>query len=262
MKDITYTPLQLREIFHLEFLRWLAKKVKPACYGLKGGVNMRFFFGSFRYSQDMDLDIQDIKMEVLRDTVMKILELSAFGNGLKPFGIEKVVPPNIAKAKQTQTTQRFKVHLITAAGVDLFTKVECSRRGFKGKPIVEPVGRSILQQYKLTPLLVSHYDLTSAFKQKIGALAGRSVVQARDIFDLYILSSQIDLAKAAKSLSAGDKRNIKKACQNLLEISFLQFRDSVLTYLAEEDRKSYNSESVWDEVKLRVFDCLRELQNE
>mgnify|MGYP001601104310 FL=1 len=50
---MVYNSLQLREIFHLEFLRWLGRKVKPDYYAIKGGTNLRFFFQSFRYSEDM-----------------------------------------------------------------------------------------------------------------------------------------------------------------------------------------------------------------
>jgi hypothetical protein len=55
MNGISYAPLQLWELFHLEVLRRLAQKLKPGQYALKGGVNMRFFFGSPRYSEDIDL---------------------------------------------------------------------------------------------------------------------------------------------------------------------------------------------------------------
>jgi len=58
MKEIAYNQLQLREIFHLEFLRWLGRKLKPKNYCLKGGANLRFYFNSFRYSEDMDIDAQ------------------------------------------------------------------------------------------------------------------------------------------------------------------------------------------------------------
>jgi hypothetical protein len=44
MNGISYAPLQLWELFHLEVLRRLAQKLKPGQYALKGGVNMRFFF--------------------------------------------------------------------------------------------------------------------------------------------------------------------------------------------------------------------------
>lgn len=221
---------------------------------------MRFFFGSFRYSEDMDLDVQGICVETLRDAVIAILNLSAFRNGLKSLGIEEVVPPNIAKAKQTQTTQRFKVHLITAAGDDLFTKIEFSRRGLKGNPVIEAVLKGVLQEYKLSPLLVCHYDAASAFKQKIEALSGRSLTQARDIFDLYILSSQVSQSQILKILAEVDKKSLKKAYQNIFEVGFLQFKDSVLAYLSENDRKVYDSEDVWDEVKLKLSACMEELR--
>ncbi|MBE0433712.1 hypothetical protein IBX73_09655 [candidate division WOR-3 bacterium] len=67
MNDTPCSPLQLREVFHLEFefLRWLARGVKTEHYVLKGGANMRFFFRSCRYSEDMDLDAIDITVDRL-----------------------------------------------------------------------------------------------------------------------------------------------------------------------------------------------------
>ena len=50
MMNTTYTLLQIREVFHMEFLRVLGKKIKPSYYALKGGVNLRLFFHSIRYS--------------------------------------------------------------------------------------------------------------------------------------------------------------------------------------------------------------------
>ena len=118
--------LAIREVFHLEFVRWLAHKIKPENYVLKGGVNLRFFFKSIRYSEDMDLDLRGVKVEILKQKVIKILQSIIFQDNLKPFGIEKIIPPDIKKAKQTETTQRFKIHLITPGGEDFFTKIEFS----------------------------------------------------------------------------------------------------------------------------------------
>ncbi|MCX5643056.1 MAG: nucleotidyl transferase AbiEii/AbiGii toxin family protein [Candidatus Omnitrophica bacterium] len=167
MKKDLLGPLQFREIFHLEFLRRFAREIKRGQYALKGGSNLRFFFNSVRYSEDMDLDINGIEVAILKETVLKILGTSSFQEILRPFGIKRIVPPDIRRAKQTQTTQRFKVHLITNSGEDLFTKVEFSRRGIKGNVFVEPVSNIILREYKLPPLMVSHYDISSAIKQKI-----------------------------------------------------------------------------------------------
>jgi len=245
-----YNQLEIREIFHLEFLRWLGRKVRSNHYALKGGANLRFFFNSFRYSEDMDLDACGIKKGLLLDTVMYILGASSFQNTLKPFGIEKITPPDIIKAKQTETTQRFKIHLITYAGEDLFTKVEFSRRGFKGKIEVKPVSDSMLRKYKLPPLLIPHYTVRSAILQKVAALGGRAIVQARDAFDLYILSSQCDCVKAKeKEISRAALNN---AYERIFEISFENFRDTVISYLSADDRESYNHREVWDEVKLKA----------
>ncbi len=185
-----YSDLQLRELFHIEFLRALGRKLKAENYAVKGGVNLRLFFKSLRYSEDIDLDAVSIGVSELKELVMKILQERSFRENFYAFGIKDVVPPDIKAAKQTQTTQRFKVHLITTAGIDLFTKIEFSRRGFMGKVIVESVPAVILRNYRLSPLIIVHYDVQSAVMQKIKALASRTVIQARDIFDLYILSSQ------------------------------------------------------------------------
>jgi len=106
----SYDNLQVREVFHIEFLRAFTKKIRPSFYVLKGGVNMRLFFGSVRYSKDMDLDVNTVSVSVLRDTVMKIIVSTSFQNELKVFGIEKILP----------TTQRFKIHLITHQGDDTY----------------------------------------------------------------------------------------------------------------------------------------------
>ena len=257
MDRIIYDSLQVREIFHLEFLRWLGRKVKAEYYALKGGANLRFFFNSFRYSEDIDLDVSNIRVDALRDIVMQILNNQSFQAILSPFGIERIIPPDMAKAKQTETTQRFKAHLITTGGEDLFTKVEFSRRGrTAGKVIVGAVSDSILRVYKLPPLLVPHYDIQSVVIQKITALSDRAILQARDVFDIYALSSQCGHLKRGDIKV--DKEKLKKAREGILEVSFEQFRDTVISYLSREDQAGYNTPSSWDEVKLKALNFIDE----
>ena len=247
-----YTPLQIREAFHLEFLRRLAGKLKPRDYALKGGVNMRLFYASVRYSEDMDLDITRVSVGVLQDTVMAILNSANFIAGLKPFGVAQLTAPDMAKAKQTETTQRFKIHLISAAGEDFFTKIEFSRRGLDSGAVAAQIPAAILRPYRFAPIIVSHYDAAAAFRQKLQALANRKAVQARDIFDLNVLLSQVDPDVSASVALP----TLKKALENLYSVSYGQFRDTVLTYLAEEDCKVYGNPSAWDEMKLRVAEVL------
>jgi predicted nucleotidyltransferase component of viral defense system len=198
----------------------------------------------------MDLDASGVKKDALLDAVMRILESRSFQDTLKPFGIAKVVPPNVAKAKQTETTQRFKVHLITHANEDLFTKIEFSRRGFKGKAKVKPVSDSVLRKYKLPPLLIPHYNIHSTILQKIAALAGRTVTQARDIFDLYVLSSQCEGVKMEEEKIS--RAVLDKAHERIFEITFDRFQDTVISYLSADDQETYNHRDAWDEVKLKT----------
>ena len=210
MENVVYSDLQLRELFHIEFLRALSRKLKAENYAVKGGVNLRLFFKNLRYSEDIDLDAAGIAVGELKELVMKILQAHSFRESFYAFGIKDVIPPDIKAAKQTQTTQRFKVHLITIAGEDLFTKIEFSRRGFIGNVIAESVPAVILRNYRLSPLIVAHYDAQSAVMQKINALASRAAIQARDIFDIYILSSQVG-GNALKELKPLSPAVISKA---------------------------------------------------
>lgn len=254
-----YTHLQLREVFHIEFLRWLGRKVKAEHYAVKGGVNLRFFFKSFRYSEDMDLDVRIIRVAELKEIVMKILNAAAFGDNLKPFGIAAVVPPNIGKAKQTETTQRFKIHLISFSGEDLFTKIEFSRRGLAGKVITGAIDDAILRAYKLAPLFAAHYNAQSAIIQKIGALAGRSVVQARDIFDLHLLISQYDTGSDERKM--GIKPGIlTKAYERVFEVEFEQFRDTVVSYLSADDQPVYDNPKAWEDIRLKTANFIEEVR--
>lgn len=258
MENIIYTHLQLRELFHIEFLRFLSRKLKTKNYAVKGGVNLRLFFKSARYSEDMDLDVIGIGVGELKELVMKILQAHSFRDSFYAFGIKDVIPPDMKVAKQTQTTQRFKVHLITSADEDLFTKIEFSRRGFMGKIIAETIPNSILRSYRLSPLIVAHYDAQSAVMQKINALALRAAIQARDIFDLYVLSSQVDYA-ALKEIKPASTAILNKVYERIFEVSWEMFKDTVVSYLSDEDQKAYGTASCWEEIKLKVVNFIDEL---
>ena len=145
-------------------------------------------------------------------------------------------------------------------GEDLFTKVEFSRRGFKGSGVVEPVFSGILRAYKMAPLLVPHYDAASTVVQKIQALAERTVLQARDIFDLFVLSSQYE--KLERSRVDVNRSVLRNAHDNIFRVDFPRFRDTVVAYLEAEDQPAYSSPPVWDEIKLKTAHFLEEFGHE
>jgi hypothetical protein len=249
--------LEARELFHLEFLRAFTRVARPAEFALKGGSNLRFFFGSIRYSEDMDLDLQGLPIHEVTEKVMKILTAPALSAVLSTFGIERIGVPDLASAKQTATVQRFKVHLFTQSGLDLFTKIEFSRRGLDSPFRAEPVAPAVLTRYRLAPLIVPHYLAVAALRQKVRALASRKQVEPRDIFDLYTLSTQPEAGHPA-SWSQLESAQLAEARERIFLVSYPQYRDKVVAFLAPEEQATYESEALWDEIRLRVEGLLAE----
>ena len=53
----TASPLALREGFHVVLLKALAERLQGRDWILKGGTNLRLYFDSIRFSEDIDLDV-------------------------------------------------------------------------------------------------------------------------------------------------------------------------------------------------------------
>ena len=96
------------ELFHLLFLRQLEGKLDKKLYALKGGCNLRFFFKSIRYSEDIDFDVAIISKTILENKINKILASIDFKRILQSKDIEIT---QVNPVKQTETTQRWKLQL-------------------------------------------------------------------------------------------------------------------------------------------------------
>ena len=105
-----YTDKQQREIFHLLFLERLFRISDPALYALKGGVNLRFFFNSPRYSEDMDLDVFGGSVETLKKNGYKILNDPSLLRMMQTYGIEALKINDPAKASKLK--QRKDLNLV------------------------------------------------------------------------------------------------------------------------------------------------------
>ena len=240
------------EQFHLLFLAQLVRRVKPALFVVKGGCNLRFFHGSIRYSQDMDLDLGAIGAGAFRERVRETLASRPFAQILEARGIaiERASEP-----KQTDTTQRWKLGLhVQGAGAPLPTKIECSRRGLEEGIALGTVDPAVSRAHRQPPFMVSHYDATAALRQKIGALAGRRETQARDVFDVHhLLASGATLRGRADR----DREIAERACANAMAVDFGAFKSQVLSYLEPEAQAQFDSPSVWDTIVLEVVGALR-----
>ena len=251
----TLDSIQFVELFHLIFLDLLGRKIDKRYYVLKGGCNLKFFLKSFRYSENMDIDVQKIPKEKLEETVNSIIASATFRQILK---VNRLAVDKWSAPKQTETTQRWKFTIMPEQSKTAIpTKIEFSRRGFKGGTLFEAITPLVIQKYSLSPIMANHYDIQSAFIQKVEALATRKITQARDVFDLNLL-----LCSGAKPI-VEDFRLLEmlgEAKANTMSVTFPAFKSQVLSYLAVDYRTQYNSESVWDDIVLRVVESLEKSQ--
>jgi len=102
---------------------------------------------------------------------------------------------------------------------------------------------------------VSHYDLETAFAQKVEALIGRTETQARDVFDLALLAD-----RGAKGFETKiSKKEMSAACNNAISVSFDQFQSQVVAYLPSEFRDYYATTKTWEALQKKVLTVLEGL---
>lgn len=248
-----YNDLQLREVFHFCFLERLLKMTTPGQYVLKGGVNLRFFFHSPRYSEDMDLDVLAGSVATLKKNGYKILGDAGFARSLRVYGIEALEINDPDKAKHTEVTQRFRVGLVTAAGQRLPTRVEFSRRAVQvPEHITELVDPEIARHYRKLSFRVAHYPGEVAARQKIAALYGRQTTQARDLFDLSVLMAGGYIHRAAVQ-AAFTRAQQRRAAECVMSLGFDAFAGQVLEFLPEPQRQEYASPVAWAQMQESVL---------
>ena len=252
-----FSDTQIREVFHFYFLHALLKQSDPDLYILKGGVNLRFFFGSPRYSVDMDIDVLAGSVGTLKKNGYKILHDRAFRRSLRSFDIADIEVNDPAKAKQTDTTQRFRFGLVTSAGNRLPTKVEFSRRnnGQDGASETAPVDAEIALPYRKLPYQCPHYTGAAAVAQKLRALAGRPVTQARDVFDLGILIRGGHSPPEPWS-NLLTKNEHAKALDCLMSLVWEDYEGHVVEFLDDDSREEFGDKAAWEMMQTQVLDEL------
>jgi hypothetical protein len=239
------TSAQITELFHLAFLDVLSKRLDPARYILKGGANLRFFFASPRYSEDIDLDISGKAPWGLEDKVDAVLDSGAFKVLLR---VADLSIAEFSKPKQTATTRRWTVGVAISGRAEIVrTKIEFSNRGSEGIYRLEPIPSGVVVPYALRSPSVQHYAEDTPAEQKVRALAGRSETQARDVFDL-------DLLLRRRRLTPGllDAEVLADAGDRALRLPYDAFRDQVLPFLESDALELYEGEAAWEQMQTFV----------
>ncbi len=244
---------QAIEVFHLLFLRALAARIDPAFYVLKGGCNLRFFCKSIRYSEDIDLDVRTAAVITLKKHVEGLLASPSFVATLRA---QHIVVGGMTAAKQTQTTQRWKLQILMGTPARTIpTKIEFSRRQFNPDLVLEAVDPELTSRYGLYSVLTQHYTPAVAFLHKVEALALRNQTQARDLFDLKLL---LDLS-ARPPQSEQLKAILPAAVEHAVGIGYDDFAGQVLAYLEPEYQRHYRSRNTWEALQEEVVDALEAL---
>lgn len=248
--------IEAREAFHTILLRRFAETLPSGTWRLKGGVNLRLFFGSIRYSEDMDLDAEPRARDALKRETRKALTDPHLRSRLAKLGVRDVRQEGREIHKDTETTLRIKMQIIAQGGVPLPTKIEISFRPgcSEDEVLAEAADPLVVDRYLdpgELPLVVPHYTQLPAVRQKLAALALRTQVQARDVFDLFALTKgtidELDLALLRRNLA---DTTLREARTRALDIPSEEYAGQVLEFLEVSDRDTWAER--WDEQRLFV----------
>jgi Nucleotidyl transferase AbiEii toxin, Type IV TA system len=243
--------VQIVELFHVSFLDVLSRRLKPERYVLKGGANLRYFFGSVRYSEDIDLDSLGVPVFSLEKKVDDLLEAGPLQLLTRAAGVSVV---DFTKPKQTETTQRWKIALAASNRDEpVRTKIEFSRREASEGYQLEPLPPRVVEPYALRAPSVQHYAGDVPARQKVAALAQRSETQARDVFDLDLL-----LRRDPFPAGALPEQLLRAAVDRTLELPFDAFRGQVLPFLEPGAVELYDA-AAWEQMQTFVATKLEEL---
>lgn len=250
------TARQVVELFHLVFVRALFGNVgDKTLLAVKGGINMRFYFQSPRFSEDLDLDVMTMSKGALENRVDRLLTSPTVTSPLKARGI---VIQDISKPKQTDTVQCWKLEVSSpSASLHDRTKIEFSRRDVIESAALERVDAQVANGYQIPAFLANHYPCFHAVRQKVHALAGRDQTQPRDVFDLHVLLARAD---APKQLDEGAAGWIDTAVKNAADLTYDQYASLVVGYLDPEQAELYASHDAWDAMQLGVIERIEALR--
>ena len=98
--------VQIIELFHVAFLDALQQRLERGRWILKGGANLRYFFDSQRYSQDIDLDFLGDAPWGVREKVGEVIKSPVLSNLLRVKGLplrsrvstSRAIPPDVGRS--------------------------------------------------------------------------------------------------------------------------------------------------------------------
>ena len=245
------------ERFHLAFLSALREAAGRDEFIVKGGANLRFYFGSPRYSEDLDLDVPDAAPSRFSEKMARALDGQLLHRILGADGIEI---DRMNRTERSHTKEKWKIGLRhPSLGYSASTRVEISYREYPyphDASVTEPMGGEMQRAYPHLRLpLVRHYLPAAAITQKIVALKDRSATQPRDVFDLDIL-----FRGCPRALLSGDvdPNLLNVAIDRIMSISYELYQAKVGAFL-EPGLEHLATREYWDALSVSVVERLEEI---
>lgn len=246
---------RLIEDFQAAFLEVASATLPVAEYAVKGGANMRFFFGSVRSSKDIDFDYLGARFRTWETRVNALFDAGALARLLRLRGI-RISALNRLK-KQTEVTRRWSLRLESATVRDASSKIEFSERGAgadrrddRETAVVDP---ELARTLVMGRVALQHYVPSAAIAQKVRALRGRSQTEPRDVFDIDHLLRRYPDALARAPVDADE---LESAVARARALVYDEYASAVVPYLDEELWPVLASEEAWGAMQSRVADTL------
>jgi hypothetical protein len=244
---------KLVEVLHLVLLQVMPSYLPVASYTVKGGANLRLFYGSRRRSQNIDFDYLGNRFDSVEGAVDAALASRALRDVLRVAGVEMSEP---TKPTQTDTTRCWKFQ-VDGPGAHLNTKVVFSAREADPEHAFEAARGDLGRAIGLRVVKAQHHLTPAAIRQKIRALAQRSQTEPRDLFDLDVL-----FAAHPDAIGSGgiDPATLARAINAALGVPYEAFEDLVVRFIEDEFVPIYGRPEVWTDMTLGVVERLERLR--
>ena len=242
------------ELFQVAFL-----EVATASNGLpleqfvlKGGANLRLFYGSARRSVDMDFDYVGTaaRADAFADRVDAVFTSAALAALLRLRGLQL---RDLRRHKQSATTRRWKFGLNAEGVTGEPSKIEFSSRvaegGHADDHALAAIDADLARRLRARQVRLIRYGPHAAIAQKIAALRLRTHTEPRDVFDLAHLFRELPDVLGQVNVA---RDQVLAARDRALELSYDDYAGAVVPYLQEELVELYGSEEAWIDMQLRV----------
>lgn len=250
--------VEIAEACHLAYLNALHASLDARAVALKGGGNLRFFLGSLRYSEDIDLDVLSPDHRAVSERIERAFASPTLRKLLASVGLEMT---RCNPQERTATKERWKIG-VTPVGTTLetATKVEFSYRDYALAEyvVIESVPDQVVLPYAPLPSpVIGHYLPRGAVIQKVTALNDRRHTQPRDVFDLDHLFRKFPDAPASGLVPASV---IDGAIVRVFELPYDHYLAKVVSFLDPAVAPSFESQDVWGRMQVRVVETLERMR--